>query len=167
LLLNSLAGDNPQGWQRVAGGRSGQRGNDHRKTALDGPASRRGVPEPWRHDRSNEETTTRPFTRGHAARTPHRKYLGSISSGLSTDESGTPAGVQEFSCAAARRSPPKKPSATSGYPLATLRVDRSGMSKPQCSPPYRRFPTFGSVAGPAQGILRWWNSPGFISAMAD
>ena len=45
--------------------------------------------------------------------------------------SGTPAGVQDLSCAVTRRSPPQKPSATSGYPLATLRVDRSRMSKPR------------------------------------
>jgi hypothetical protein len=31
LEANSMAEHNPLGWQRVAGGRSGQRGNDHRK----------------------------------------------------------------------------------------------------------------------------------------
>jgi hypothetical protein len=53
----SAAETNPQGWQRVADGRSGQRGNDHRKTASDGRASREGVPEPRRPDRSNHLTT--------------------------------------------------------------------------------------------------------------
>jgi len=64
----SVAKTNPQGWQRVAGGRSGQRGNDHRRSALDGRAPRRGVPESKRPDRSNHLTTARPFTPGHLAR---------------------------------------------------------------------------------------------------
>src|ERR1017187_1444825 len=34
--------------ERVAGGRSGQRGNDHRKSASVGPAPRTGVPDPTR-----------------------------------------------------------------------------------------------------------------------
>ena len=64
----SLAESNPQGWQRVAGGRSGQTGNDHRETASDGRAPRGGVPEPRRPDRSNHLTTAQPFTPGHPAR---------------------------------------------------------------------------------------------------
>src|SRR5664279_797245 len=39
--------------------------------------------------------------------------------------------MQSFQDWVTRRSPPPKPSATSGYFLATLRVDRSGMSKLQ------------------------------------
>jgi hypothetical protein len=113
-LSRQPAETNPQGWQRVAGGRSGQRGNDHRKAASDGRAPRKGVPEPWRPDQSSHLTTARPSAPGHLAA-----------------GSGTPAGVQDFSRAVARRSPPQKPSATSGYPLATLRVDRSRMSKLQ------------------------------------
>ena len=38
-----LAEANPQGWETVAGGRSGQKGNDRRKTASDGRAPRRGA----------------------------------------------------------------------------------------------------------------------------
>ena len=53
---------------RVAGGRSGQRGNDHRKTASDGRAPRAGVPEPQRPDRSNHLTTARPLAPDHLAR---------------------------------------------------------------------------------------------------
>ena len=35
FLLNSLAEANPQGCQRVAGGRPVQKGNDHRETAFE------------------------------------------------------------------------------------------------------------------------------------
>ena len=76
---------------------------------------------PPRHDRSNHVTTARRFTMGHLARSSQSKYLGS----------GTPAGVQGISCAVNRRSPPPNPPATSGYLLATLRVDRSKVSKLQ------------------------------------
>src|ERR1019366_6327931 len=41
FLPNSVVGANPQGWQRVTDGRSGQRGNDHRYTASDDRAPRR------------------------------------------------------------------------------------------------------------------------------
>ena len=34
---------NPEGWKMVAGGRSGERGNDHRETASDDRAPRRGA----------------------------------------------------------------------------------------------------------------------------
>jgi hypothetical protein len=44
FLLCSLAEANPEGWKMVAGGRSGQRGDDHRKAVSESDAPR-GVPE--------------------------------------------------------------------------------------------------------------------------
>jgi hypothetical protein len=44
FLLCSLAEANPEGWQMVAGGRSGQGGNDHRKACF-GFAHPGGVPD--------------------------------------------------------------------------------------------------------------------------
>ena len=58
---------------------------------------------------------------------------------------GTPAGVRDCFCAVTRRSPSPEPPATSGYPLATLWVDRSRMSArrpkriPQNKAPWRSF----------------------------
>ena len=43
FLLCSLAEANPEGWQMVAGGRPGQRGNDHRKPVSESAAPRRGA----------------------------------------------------------------------------------------------------------------------------
>jgi hypothetical protein len=40
-----------------------------------------------------------------------------------------PGGVRDISYAVTRRSPPPKPLATSGYPLATFQVDRSRIPK--------------------------------------
>jgi hypothetical protein len=74
---------NPEGCQRVAGGRSGQRGNDHRKSASDGLAPRRGVPAQF------------------SGATP-------ISNPRGSNDSGTLSGVQNPSCAVARRSPSPK-----------------------------------------------------------
>src|ERR1035438_1532697 len=78
----------------------GARGNDHRKACF-GSAHPEGVPDP-------AVTHSAP-----------------VSSTRLRKQSGTPAGVQVISCAAIRRSPPPRPPATSGYLLATLRVDRS------------------------------------------
>jgi hypothetical protein len=92
FLPNSLAEANPQGWQRVAGGRTGQRGDDHRKIASEGRAPREGC-----------QSCT-------LART---NRLGS--------RSGTPAGVPGISCAVTRRSPapqkPRRPPATLWQPF--------------------------------------------------
>jgi hypothetical protein len=92
FLPNSLAEANPQGWQRVAGGRTGQRGDDHRKTASEGRAPREGC-----------QSCT-------LART---NSLGS--------RSGTPAGVPGIACAVTRRSPapqkPRRPPATLWQPF--------------------------------------------------
>jgi hypothetical protein len=48
---NSPREANPQGWQKVAGGRSGQGGGTTTGKALDGPAPRRGVPDAKRCSR--------------------------------------------------------------------------------------------------------------------
>jgi len=92
----------------VAGGRSGQRGNDHRKTVLNGQAPRRG-----------------------ARRSPYLPNPGPLD---------PPQRQVWHPCRGAahllRRCPEvaaPKPPATSGYPLATLRVDPSRMSKLQTS----------------------------------
>jgi hypothetical protein len=45
------------------------------------------------------------------------------------DESSTPCRGADICCAITRRPPPPSPAATSGCPLATLRVDPAGMSK--------------------------------------
>ena len=113
----SLAKANPQGWQRVAGGRSGQRGNDHRENASDSRAPRR-VPAFRRQDGSRHVTTARPFTLGHLARRPH-----SHARGGSAVTSLAPHRGAGDCCAVARRSPLPQPLTTSGYPLPTLRVD--------------------------------------------
>ena len=42
-----------------------------------------------------------------------------------------PSWVQDISCTVIRRSPPPQPPPTSGYPLATPRVDQTRMPKPQ------------------------------------
>jgi len=102
---------NLEGWQMVAGGRSGQWGDDHRKAASDGRAPRRGArPSP-------NVLHTRLLQHAPQGRVWH------------------PCRGAGLSCVITRRSPPPTPPATSGYPLATLRVDRSRMS--QSSPSLR------------------------------
>jgi hypothetical protein len=115
-----------------------------------------GVPEPRRHDRSNPVTTARPFTLGHLACSSCSKYLGSISIRLGDDESGTPAGVQESSRNGTRRPPPPRPSATSGYPLATLRVDqsrRSNLQRQAGGPPHMAHVRGRLCPPPSSGLL--------------
>ena len=63
---------NPQGWQRVAGGRSGQRGERPPEDRVGWSSTPAGVPEPGRRDRRN-----------HLARSLH------------SNESGTPSGVRQ------------------------------------------------------------------------
>ena len=84
----------------VAGGRSGQEGNDHRKTCI-GLAHPSGVPD--------------------------RSPTGS--------RSGTPLGCGTSSTPFPGGRRPQKPSATSGYPLATLRVNGAYIR------PKTRFPS--------------------------
>src|ERR1035438_3515210 len=146
---NSLWEAKPQGWQGVAGGRSGQRGNDHRKTASGGSSTPAGcqnlgdmTPETTRPAVLTASTWGRiglrafPAAPGVPVRTsagddapPVRRYtphhlqavisrvhgrnvpaqfsgVTPISSRLDSDGSGTPAGVQNFSCAVVRRWPP-------------------------------------------------------------
>jgi hypothetical protein len=113
-------GANPEGWQMVAGGRSGQGGNNHRKSCF-GLAHPGGVPEPRSHDRSIQVTTAKPFTLAHPARSPRSEYLGSISIRLGSEESGTPcrgAGFLLRRCpevAAAKN--PRRPPATLWQPF--------------------------------------------------
>ena len=113
----------------VAGGRLGQRGNDHRNAASDGQAPRRGA------SRSADVLPLRPR--------------------LCRDQSGTPAGVHNISCAVTRRSPPRNPPATSGYRLATLRVDRSNQGLGVSA--LQRFGVWpqglAGAAGAAWGVL--------------
>jgi hypothetical protein len=135
FLLNSLAEANPQGCQKVAGGRPGQRGNDHRETAFESEHPGGGA-------RTSETGCQQPRDGGTAldlTRKPHSKYLGSISEThgwrvpaqivgatpisrrLPSDEAGTPAGVQNIPCPVARRSPApertRRPPATLGQPF--------------------------------------------------
>jgi hypothetical protein len=137
---NSVEEANPQGWQRVAGGRSGQRGNDHRKGA-------RWFSTPERGARLNHLTREPRSTPGHLARNSHNQHLGStsgthgqavtaqssgtlpISSMRGRKESGTPPGCRAFCTPLPGGRRPGKPSATSGYRLATLRVGCSRMCK--------------------------------------
>jgi hypothetical protein len=76
---SSLAETNPQGWQRVAGGRSGQGGSDHRKAASERGAPRRGARAARSSARSGSEAGLAPQP-----------------------------GCRASSCAVARRSPPPK-----------------------------------------------------------
>ena len=94
---------NLEGWQMVAGGRSGLRGNDHREAASDGRA-------PWRGARPSPDC-----------------YCLARSGRLRSDESGTPAGVQRICCVVARRSPPPNPR----RPPATL-LQPFGLTDPEC-----------------------------------
>jgi hypothetical protein len=59
-ILPTETESNPEGCQKVAGGRSGQMGNDHRITASDGRAPRRGA-RPQRYDLNRHVTTAQPF----------------------------------------------------------------------------------------------------------
>ena len=65
---NSPREANPQGWQKVAGGRSGQGGNDHRKDARWSRTPERGA-------RRKEVFTAWPHTVGRLTRSSHSKYL--------------------------------------------------------------------------------------------
>ena len=68
LEANSMAEHNPLGWQRVAGGRAGQRGNDHRKGVGWSSTPERGA-------RPNHVRTARPFIPGRLPRSSHSNYL--------------------------------------------------------------------------------------------
>jgi hypothetical protein len=129
--------DNPEGCQRVAGGRSGKRGNDHRDSASDGPA-------PWRGARPNRFATARPRIPGHLN---SWRVTGSgampISSPHSSNESGTPLGCRTSPAPLTGGCRPEEPSATSGYPLATLRVGRSILSKLESPPKEERDSALG------------------------
>jgi hypothetical protein len=130
-----LAEANPQRCQRVAGGRPGQRGNDHRETAFESEHPGGGA-------RTSETGAQQPRDSGTAlnlTRKPHSKCLGSISEThgrrvraqlvratpmsrrLRSDEAGTPAGVQNIPCPVARRSPApertRRPPATLWQPF--------------------------------------------------
>jgi hypothetical protein len=129
--------DNPEGCQRVAGGRSGKRGNDHRNSASEGPA-------PWRGARRSYQTTPRPRIPGHLN---SWRVTGSgampISSPHGSNESGTPPGCRSSAAPLTGGRRPEKPSATSGYPLATLQVDRSILSKLESPPKEERDSALG------------------------
>ena len=108
---------NPEGWQMVAGGRSGLGGNDHREATLDSQA-------PWRGARPSPDCNC-------LAR----------SSRLHSDESGTPAGVQDICYVVTRRSPPPNPR----RPPATL-LQPFGLTEPECpnsAAGWIRFPSNG------------------------
>jgi hypothetical protein len=94
---------NPEGWQMVAGGRLGLRGNDHRKAGSDGRA-------PWR-----------------GARPSPNSYCLVRSGRLPNDDSSTPAGVQDICCVVIRRSPPPNPR----RPPATL-LQPFGLTDREC-----------------------------------
>jgi hypothetical protein len=121
---SSVAEANPQGWQKVAGGRSGQRGERP-------PERRRKVLHPGEGARRERVTTARACAPGSYGLRFTQKSTGSgtrpTSSLCGSDESGTPAGVQGLSCSVARRSPPKRtrrPPATVWQPCGlTFRVD--------------------------------------------
>ena len=106
-LLNALAEANPQGCQRVAGGRS-----------------------------LCPERPPECGVREQAPRLGCQSYTLARLSRLNS-RSGTPVGVQAIFYAVIRRSPPHPPPATPGYPLATLRVDQTRMSKPALSSLWR------------------------------
>ena len=121
---NGIPGDrraNPEGWQGVAGGRSGQWGNDRRKAGSHSRAPRRGA-------------------------RPGPEVPDFASSRLRSTASGTPRGVQDLASVITRRSRPPCPPATSGYPLATLRVGRSRMAE--------EFPTFLGQLGQKRRLYR-------------
>jgi len=108
----SAAETNPQGWQRVVVPPL-PRTTTGKRTSV-GRTPGEGVPEPRRPDRSNHLTTAQPFTPGHLA---HRVWHPSRGAGLLLCRCPEVAA--------------QKPAATSGYPLTTLRVDRSRTSKLQ------------------------------------
>ena len=80
-----MVGANPQGWQRVTDGRSGQRGNDHRYTASDDRAPRRWCQIPGDKCNSGQK--------GASAILWGNANLGRLGS----DESGSSAEGQDFS----------------------------------------------------------------------
>jgi hypothetical protein len=94
---------NPEGWKMVAGGRSGERGNDHRETGLDGRAPQRGA-RPSLHMVEPDLIE----------RAPH-------------DRVWHPSGVQDIFRAVTRRSPGnggRRPPATLWQPF--------GLTSPEC-----------------------------------
>ena len=112
---------NPEGWQMVAGGRSGLGGNDHREAASDDRAPCRG------------------------ARPSPDCYCLPRSSRLRSDESGTPAGVQDICYVVTRRSPPRNPR----RPPATL-LQPFGLTNPECP-----NSTAGLTRHPSNGRAIW------------
>ena len=102
---------NPEGWKMVAGGRSGERGNDHRETASDDRAPRRGA-RPSLHMVEPDLIE----------QTPH-------------DRVWHPSGVQDIFRAVTRRSP----GAGERRPPATL-CQPFGLNSPECPSSTARCP---------------------------
>jgi hypothetical protein len=124
---NSPMEANPQGWQKVAGGRSGQG---------ERPPERRQM---FQHPGEGCQTQTRDHGMAPQCGLLDPQFSHLVSGGTATpissphgrDESGTPQGCGSFPAPLPGGRLLGKPSATSGYRLVTLRVDCSGMSKLQ------------------------------------
>jgi hypothetical protein len=116
--------DNPEGCQRVAGGRSGKRGNDHRSGVAWSSTPERGA-------RPNRFATPRPGTPGHPDSRrvngpgPKPKW-----SPHGSNKSGTPPGCGTSPAPPTGGRRPEKPSATFGY-----RLQPSGLAHPECPNP--------------------------------
>jgi ankyrin repeat protein len=114
-ILQTATEANPEGWQMVAGGRSGKGGNDHRKACPDERAHPAGVPDStavtWLNRHIGYIMRRAPSSCNKA---PHVTYS-------TCRRSGTPAGVQDLSYAVTRRSPPpespRRPPATLWQPF--------------------------------------------------
>jgi hypothetical protein len=118
----SLAAPDPHAWLgegsrwlfRATGATTGM--------ASDGAAPRTEVPDPTRRRRHGAALrVTWPTVITAITRVWGKAKLGSARQ----HESGTPAGVQDISCAVARRSPPQRTLGDLRLPSATLRVDCS------------------------------------------
>jgi hypothetical protein len=127
---NSVAWANPEGWERVAGGRSGQKGERPPEKRVGWSST------PVKGARPNQATIGRPCSQSRLAHSSLSKYLGSmrgthvrgvpaqisgatpISSTRGSNESGTPPGCRSYPAPWPGGRRPKKPSATSGYRLA-------------------------------------------------
>ena len=118
-ILSELAvGGQPGGLAEGSRWSSGQRGNDHRKTASDGPAPQRGA-RPGMDAHNRLVTTAQHFT----LEQPQSR------SAAVTTLAPQPGWVNSPARLPGGRRP--VPPATSGYLLLTLRVHRSRMSRLQ------------------------------------
>jgi hypothetical protein len=152
---------NPQGWQRVAGGRSPFALNDHRKSASDGQAPRRGARGRVVMQVVTGETPGRKVPAQFSRTTP-------MSSGLGSDGSGTPcrgAGLLLRRCpeVAAPQNPRRRP-ATLWQPFGLTDAECPDSKLPALA---QVFHTCGRARTPLRAAGRSQDVPGCSRRAAE